>query len=137
FNDDRQTGLGLEADILDKGLTVTGHSLGGHLASAFTRLFPETYAQALTINGAGFGRIGLSGFASPNVDNLFSLLHGEPGFDPNAVHNLYGDKNLEVVTQNGYWLFQPGAHESIFIEQQDFLQDTLAHGSGQMTDALA
>src|SRR5690606_2382611 len=68
FNDDRQTGLGLEADILDKGLTVTGHSLGGHLASAFTRLFPETYAQALTINGAGFGRIGLSGFASPNVD---------------------------------------------------------------------
>lgn len=26
-------------------LTVTGHSLGGHLAAAFTRLFPETGAE--------------------------------------------------------------------------------------------
>ncbi|QTS88791.1 hypothetical protein JLK41_11785 [Ectopseudomonas khazarica] len=35
-------------------LDVTGHSLGGHLAAAFTRLFPETGAEATTINGAGF-----------------------------------------------------------------------------------
>src|SRR5690606_20787604 len=55
FTDERQTGLGLGTDIAAKGLTVTGHSLGGHLAAAFTRLFPEVGADALTINGAGFG----------------------------------------------------------------------------------
>lgn len=90
FNDHRQTGLGLAAEIAANGLTVTGHSLGGHLASAFTRLFPETYAEALTINGAGFGRMGLSGFAAANVNNVFSMLHGEPAFYPGAVHTFVG-----------------------------------------------
>jgi hypothetical protein len=137
FSDDRKKGLGLQAEIMDKGLTVTGHSLGGHLASAFTRLFPEVGADALTINGAGFGAIGFSLFASSNVRNLFSMLHGEPAFNSNQIHNLYGDKNSETVTQNGYWLFQPGGHESIFIEQDKFWGNTVGHGSGQMTDSLA
>lgn len=37
---------GIAADIAAHGLTVTGHSLGGHLATAFTRLFPDTGAEA-------------------------------------------------------------------------------------------
>src|SRR5690606_29346002 len=136
-DDYRQIGLGLDAEIAAGGLTVTGHSLGGHLASAFTRLFPETQAEALTVNGAGFGRVGLSGFASANVNNLFALLGGAPAFDPAAVQNVYGDENLGVVPQNDYWLFQPGGHESHFIEQETFSQDVLGHGGGQMTDSLA
>jgi hypothetical protein len=121
FSDDRKKDLGLQAEIMDKGLTITGHSLGGHLASAFTRLFPEVGADALTINGAGFGAIGFSLFASSNVRNLFSMLHGEPAFNSNQIHNLYGDKNSETVTQNGYWLFQLSGHESVFIEQEMML----------------
>lgn len=35
-------------------VNVTGHSLGGHLAAAFTRLFDTVGATATTINGAGF-----------------------------------------------------------------------------------
>lgn len=35
-------------------VTVAGHSLGGHLAAAFTRLFPSTGADAVLANGAGF-----------------------------------------------------------------------------------
>src|SRR5690606_20071664 len=89
FTDDRQTGLGLQADIMNKGLTVTGHSLGGHLASAFTRLFPETGAEALTINGAGFGKIGVNGFSAANVNHVFSMLYGSAAFDPSRIHNLY------------------------------------------------
>jgi len=44
---------------------VVGHSLGGHLAAAFTRLFPGEGA-ATTINGAGYptGQTpGLGGYA--------------------------------------------------------------------------
>lgn len=49
---------------------VAGHSLGGHLAVAFTRLFPNL-AEALTINGAGFTTgiipgLGLNGHTNIN-----------------------------------------------------------------------
>lgn len=74
----RQQGLGLAADIASNGLTITGHSLGGHLAAAFTRLFPQSGASALTINGAGFGNFGFTGVSAVNIKNLFSLLGGAP-----------------------------------------------------------
>ena len=47
-DDSRYTGAGI---ALSGDLTATGHSLGGHLASAFSRLSGN---EALTINGAGF-----------------------------------------------------------------------------------
>lgn len=62
-----KAGLGLGDIIADQGLTVVGHSLGGHLAAAFTRLVPSANADAFTVNGAGFGVVGLNGFASPTV----------------------------------------------------------------------
>jgi hypothetical protein len=82
FTDERATGLGLAGDIAAHGLTVTGHSLGGHLATAFTRLFPETGASALTVNGAGCHTTTsmLSGRASNNFSNRFPTLGGSSNF---------------------------------------------------------
>ena len=94
FSDARATGLGLAEDIAAKGLTVTGHSLGGHLATAFARLFPATGAAALTVNGAGYptgSTPGLSGMAFTNIDNLFALLGGVSGFDTSRIINAYGE----------------------------------------------
>ena len=58
-------------------LTTTGHSLGGHLAVAFTRLFPSEGADAVTVNGAGFptGLVqGLSGNAGTDARRIFGKL---------------------------------------------------------------
>jgi len=140
FDDERATGLGMAAEISSKGLIVTGHSLGGHLASIFCRLFPAVGAGAVTVNGAGFplGAIGgLSGNAATNIRNLFSMLAGESNFPGEAILNLFGDKNPEFVTMDGPGLFQVGGHQAIFIEQDSIVGNTLGHAAAQMTDSLA
>jgi hypothetical protein len=118
---------------------VTGHSLGGHLSTALTRLVPGI--EALTINGAGFttGLIpGLGGDAELNVRNLFYMLGGVDNFDSSRILNLYGDRMPEFVTQNTiFGLMQQGRHEPVFIEQSPLWGNVLGHGAAQMADSLA
>ncbi|MCC7411746.1 MAG: putative Ig domain-containing protein [Gammaproteobacteria bacterium] len=139
FADGRAAGLGYAALAEPGRLTVTGHSLGGHLAMACTRLLPALDLAAVTINGAGFASgpiAGLGGEAAVNLRNVFALLGGAPAFDRDRITNLYGSAAVELVTQNGPGLFQPGAHLEVHTESYA-LAHTLGHGSGQMTDALA
>lgn len=128
------TGVSVSPDNLT---SVTGHSLGGHLAAALTRLFPD-WAEAITINGAGFGPDGGDQLGvNTNIPNLFSMLGGADSFNESYIQNIYGDKNPEIITQDGPALFQQGAHDAIFIEQGSFLGNTFGHGSSQMTDSMA
>ena len=46
------TGLGLISK--DDNLTITGHSLGGHLAAFAERMFPDLFDQTITFNAPGF-----------------------------------------------------------------------------------
>jgi len=137
FENVANTGLGKITDT--SALTsVTGHSLGGHLATAFTRLFSDV--SAVTINGAGFATgalAGLGGTALLNIDNLFSLLGGANDFDASRNLNLFGDRGPEFVTQNGPGLFQMGGHEAIHLEKALSFEAVFGHGSSQVTDALA
>ncbi|MEW8203416.1 MAG: calcium-binding protein [Candidatus Thiodiazotropha endolucinida] len=133
------------AGVLSNPLTagelaaVTGHSLGGHLSNALTRLVPGI--EALSINGAGFATEavpGLGGDAELNIRNLFGMLGGANSFEFSRNLNLYGDKMPEFVTQNNvFGLVQQGGHEPIFIEQSPWWENVLGHGSSQMTDSLA
>ncbi len=120
-------------------ISVTGHSLGGHLGVALTRLADGV--EAISINGAGFatGLIpGVGGDAELNIRNLFGMLGGASNFDKDRILNLYGDKMPEFVTQNSILgLKQQGAHEPIYIEQPTPIGNLLGHGKEQMTDALA
>ncbi|MDD4925379.1 MAG: calcium-binding protein [Methylotenera sp.] len=116
---------------------ATGHSLGGHLADAFSRLFG---AEALTTNGAGYATGLLPGLgltAGYNIPNLFAMLGGADKFPAQYINNLFGDKMPEFVTQNGPGLYQAGGHNALFIEQDSWYENTLGHGSSQMTDSLA
>ncbi len=54
-----EPGLGLLAP--GEAVSVTGHSLGGHLAALAIRLFPDQFEQAVTFNAPGFdARLGLA-----------------------------------------------------------------------------
>ncbi|MDP3744636.1 MAG: calcium-binding protein [Methylotenera sp.] len=136
FEDVANAGLGL-ANISDLADT-TGHSLGGHLAYAFARLFGT---QATGINGAGFptGLIPGTGLtAGNNIPNLFSMLGGFAAFPANSIDNIYGDKMPQIVTMNSVLgLRQQGSTNPLFIEQPTFWGNVLGHGKEQMTDSLA
>ncbi|MDO8336256.1 MAG: flagellinolysin [Candidatus Saccharibacteria bacterium] len=129
-------GSGYGGQIAARGLTVVGHSLGGHLSAAFTRLFSSVGANSLSINGAGFGILGLNGFANNNVSNLFKMLGGMDAFNSGSVLNLYGDKNPEFVTQN-LLLQQSGAHVPVFIEQPYPWSNVVGHSVSPIVDTLA
>ncbi|GAB5451396.1 MAG: hypothetical protein Hals2KO_17240 [Halioglobus sp.] len=64
------TATGLDLINPSTPLTVTGHSLGGHLASAFTLLFPGVAESTYTFNSAGF--IGWLGNKFPSVASLLA-----------------------------------------------------------------
>lgn len=48
----------------NSAFSVTGYSLGGHLATAFNLLHPGAAQQVVTFNGAGVGLVELKGSAS-------------------------------------------------------------------------
>ena len=133
-------GLG-KVDLEDNLVATTGHSLGGHLATAFTRLFSGWTTEAVTFNGAGYatGVIpGLSLTAQLNIPNLFSMLGGATGFPSADITNIHGDKNLEIVTMDGFFgLQQPGDTQPMFIEQETVTGNTFGHGMKQMADSAA
>jgi Ca2+-binding RTX toxin-like protein len=135
--DERQWGLGI--DIANGDVSVSGHSLGGHLAAAFTRLFDELGATATTINGAGFptGAIpGLGLNADTNIAHLFAFFGGAAQFEMAAIVNVHGDGPNFVTIDSLWGLVQQGSHQEIYIENMDS-GNTFGHGSSQMTNALA
>ena len=135
FADERATGLNKLPDA--GNVTVTGHSLGGHLAAAFSRLFG---ANAITINGAGFatGLIpGTSGNAPTNIRNLFAKLGGAAAFDSSRIQNVHGDGWNFVTMNSPVGLAQPGSPPlEIYIENVGW-DNKFGHGSPQMVDSLA
>jgi len=137
FTDERQYGSGA-LSVCPVQMDVTGHSLGGNLAAAFTRMFPSTDANATTINGAGFptGVIpGLGLNADTNLAHFFSFVNGTSDFNPAQIQNIHGDGNEFVSMNSQFGLVQQGSHDEIYIE--DHLAYTLGHGAPQMTDSLA
>ena len=122
-------------------LQVAGHSLGGHLASAFTRLFPNVASQAYSINGAGYAEI----LGNANINYVFSALGGGDWFSAADVQNFYGSAGPDIVTQNApNGLVQVGAHDMIYIERGGQGENPLywyssvwGHSATQMSDSAA
>ena len=137
FGDERRLGLGIPVSKV----TTTGHSLGGHLSAAFSRLFPDKTEHSYMVNGAGFGApLNPLGQASSNsqwnIASVFSALNGADHFDYTKVTNLIGDKNIDVVANNWFiGLSQPGKTPELFIEEAG-IGKIFGHAAGSMSDTM-
>ena len=96
FTSDQVQGLGLIA--AGEKITVTGHSLGGHLAALAARLFPSLVTDAYTYNAPGFdpSSVSVAG-AIPNIGiitetSLLSALAA--GIDPQVLAMAGGSRQL-------------------------------------------
>ncbi len=88
-------------DLEGKKFSVTGYSLGGHLATAFNLLHPGAAAEVLTFNGAGVGRIkGWTGQelgkGLANALERFNMLRGNRA----AIAATFLDPNLGSLYQD-------------------------------------
>jgi Ca2+-binding RTX toxin-like protein len=128
-------------------LSVTGHSLGGHLAMAFGSLFASSTGQVTVFNAPGFKEAGGSlNFSDPPVSNaaFFAALGGSIPSGVNTV-NVIAD---EAGSGSTPWSAiadlhsRPGEAVNIPIENQ--LSEPLAtipaafnHSQMVLVDALA
>ena len=87
-------------------VSVGGHSLGGHLAMAFSRLFPSATAEAAAVNGLGFK------INDANINSLFSMLGGAASFTAAQIQNVYGIDGPEFAAMNNH--DQRGQHRLLF-----------------------
>lgn len=133
-NEKLKTGSGI---LAGQNVSVDGHSLGGHLAMAFSRMFPEATNFATAVNGLGFK------IADMNVYNLFAGLRGlagypsVPGFDAAKIQNAYGIAGFEFASMNNSVLQQPGGWDGVYIESIGPYPAAGGHSATQMTDSLA
>lgn len=124
----------------DRKVTVSGSSLGGHLAMAFAALFPEQTSQAYAFNSPGFAD-------NFTVNGLFSALGASrPTSGNGLITNVTSSEannagsSLELIA--GLWGY-PGQQVTVPIENQfnsdvaDPKFSSWNHDQRQVTDALA
>jgi Ca2+-binding RTX toxin-like protein len=119
---------------------INGHSLGGHLATAFARIFggSVTIDDINTFNSPGFNTV--------QAESLFTTIQGLLGTGLNtyssAQSNYYAANGTDFTT-NEWWFAQRGTRVGVF--QEDGLGSILGvipdpfsnHYMYKLTDALA
>jgi Ca2+-binding RTX toxin-like protein len=125
-------------------LTITGHSLGGHLASVFSLLFPEVSTETYTFNSAGF--IGTTEQSFDEFAGLLSRSVSEVEISPNPLATDYGSvfdirSPTDVVSSLGQ--IHIGNSVEVFIESADLsevgvIEGTVEnHAIDRLSDSLA
>lgn len=129
---DSVKGLGIL--VPDEGenlsVTVNGHSLGGHLAGAFARLFQSSIQidEVNTFNGAGF--LATGEFFFKEIETALSL---EPTQFYTAQNNYFAEHGVNVTT-NDWWFRQIGSRYTVFNEEGIAVPN---HYMYKITDMLA
>jgi trimeric autotransporter adhesin len=130
------TGRITAADLAGE-VQVNGHSLGGYLASGFTRLLGTTASvdQTSTFNSAGFAQGADAAFAA-----LQALIGPElgraafPAAGNSSQLNYFATHGLNLTT-NTWWFEQVGQRIELFNEESP--TQIPNHFMYKMTDALA
>ncbi len=91
-------------------VSLAGHSLGGHLAQALLRLFPQWFDRAYAYNSAGFYPV--------MADALLRLIDPAVGAaDAGRISNVYSYPQAELIT-NTILHTQYGERLGVWIEDQ-------------------
>lgn len=114
-------------------ISINGHSLGGHLASAFARIFGGSLSieHISTFNSAGFLRSTAELFFD-KIDNL--LGKGQPMSAVSSSQSNYFAENGINFTTNNWWFTQMGQRVGLFQEEGTGLTN---HYMYRLTDMLA
>lgn len=128
--------------LYGQAFTVTGHSLGGHLALIMTRLAPSLVGGlAYTYNAPGFDPLA---FPVPGSEGFFTLLHDAEvsargsseirvgSWDGTNFYNLVVPE--DIVHLIGY---VPGAQLTQFSESGAVGSPISSHDKNALSDALA
>src|SRR6185436_14092224 len=83
------SGAGLSVIPSGTPVTVAGHSLGGHLALLFGRLFPSVTEHVYTYNAPGISPIGAAGLWKLGIDQI----------DPAKVTNVAAVMGTETISK--------------------------------------
>ena len=115
-------------------VTVVGHSLGGHMATYFARLFPEHTDHLYTYNSAGFHWNSEGKFRE--FEDGLGKPHGTFP-DANRQTNLFSENGLNVTTSDIIFS-QLGQRISVFNEERTPLPDPFTnHYIDAPADTLA
>jgi Ca2+-binding RTX toxin-like protein len=125
----------ITAADLAAGIEVDGHSLGGYLATAFTRLFgtQANVEHTSTFNSAGFAPD--SKFVFAGLENLLGTSYGLGRFPDEAEQSNYFAEHGLNLTTNNLWFGQAGQRVKLFNEESP--TQIPNHFMYKLTDALA
>lgn len=140
-----QTGVGLGLLDPSDNVTITGHSLGGHLAAIGQRLFPDLFDATVTFNAPGFDPLvgvttfpgsdfGIISVGSQLTDEFVNTLF-RPYLDTPPLSNF---GNIEVMVSEdsvpgsdgsgvSSWITgtQPGVQQPIVTERNSHMIEPL------------
>ena len=119
---------------------INGHSLGGHMASAFARIFGGNTGQTSSVNVQAISTFNSAGFNGNNAEAIFQSIQsllgsGTSSFESvSAKQTNYFAQNGINVTTNTWWFTQMGKRTALFQEESTGLSN---HSMYKLTDLLA
>ena len=126
-----------QGELYGKSVTLTGHSLGGHLAAILSRLIPASVNSVYTYNAPGVDPLTNP---DPGSEWFFTTLRqleiDTVGSSSIAANYAIPKMNPLVVPEDTIHILGlvPGVQDKIFSESQGLLP---FHGISPMTDSLA
>jgi len=133
-------GQGLIAE--GEQLTVTGHSLGGHVAALAVALFPETFTTAYTFNAPGYNPLSSLGVQPEGVNGLLNLFK-QFGANPLTVgSSTFTDRVITLEAEDAIpgddnEVVSSSATGTAFSPEIYITTEKVTHDIGHMTESLA